>query len=187
MKLIDRILQRWRISKAVKHLPDGSRVLDIGCFGGELFSMAGGRIRTGVGIDPLLPDSQDMEQFENIVFVKGFFPADMPTLTDRFDSIVALAVFEHVPEDMQHDFVRVCFDLLNENGKVILTVPSPFVDKILAILAKLRLIDGMSMDEHHELSIGGISDLFEKNGFLLLRHSKFQLGLNNLFVFQKGN
>ena len=183
MKLIDKILQRWRISIALKHIPARSRILDIGCFNGELFKHAGSRLRSGLGIDPVTAVTDTAAA--NTVVVKGFFPADIPAGTEKFDVITVLAVLEHISEENLTDFVRACYDWLNPRGKVILTVPSPLVDKILVILLKLRLIDGMSVDEHHGFSLGDIPGLFRKSHFILMRHSKFQLSLNNLFIFEK--
>jgi cyclopropane fatty-acyl-phospholipid synthase-like methyltransferase len=185
MKLIDRILQKWRMSKALKNIPPGSRLLDIGCYKGELFEYTGNRISSGLGIDPLLIDFSDKMFFENIVLVKGFFPKDIPPETEKFDVITALAVFEHIPAEILHDFVAECYTWLNYTGRVILTVPSPFVDNILSVLIKLRLIDGMCIEEHYGLSLDNIFRLFGQNDFILLKYSTFQLGLNNLFVFQK--
>ena len=185
MKLIDRILQRWRIYKVLPSIPKSSYVLDIGCFAGELFQLAGKRIYGGLGIDPLLSASFSKSAHEDFTYVKGVFPDDMPVQEKKFDAIVILAVFEHIPENMINDFISACFNILNEYGRVILTIPCPFVDKILIFLRKLRLIDGMSLEEHHEFPVGGIFNLFEKHAFKLLKHSKFQFGLNNLFVFEK--
>lgn len=185
MKFLDHVLQKWRRAKTLKYIPEGSRLLDIGCLDGGYFSYAGKHIRDGLGIDPLLNDMSNKNVRDGITLVKGFFPRDIPMETKRFDIITALAVFEHIPIDLLQDFVTACYLLLNEKGLVILTVPSPLVDKILIILSRLRLVDGMSLEEHHELSINGIKNLFIENGFDLLIHSTFQLGLNNLFVFQK--
>jgi 2-polyprenyl-3-methyl-5-hydroxy-6-metoxy-1,4-benzoquinol methylase len=195
MKTIDRILQKWRMSKALQHIPAGSRLLDIGCFDGSFFVYAGNRLNSGLGIDPLLIEDTVAEREartlsiethrDSITLVKGFFPKDIPAGTEKFDVITALAVFEHIPEEMLQDFVAACHSWLNDKGLVILTVPSPFVDKILVVLSKLRLIDGMSLEEHHELPVEGICNLYTNNAFTLLKHSTFQLGLNNLFVFRK--
>ena len=51
----------------------------------------------------------------------------------------------------------------------------------------LRLIDGMSLEEHHGFDSRQTPAIFSAAGLQLLKKPKFQLGLNNLFVFRRGN
>ena len=96
-----------------------------------------------------------------------------------------LAVIEHVPEGAKAAWVSACHRLLADNGRVVLTVPSPRVDAILAVLRFFRLADGTALEEHHGFDPGEVTPLFESAGFSLVTHKTFQLGLNNLFVFTK--
>ena len=68
---------------------------------------------------------------------------------------------------------------------MIITVPSPFVDQILKVLTTLRLVHGMSVEEHHGYDIKQTAQIFSAPNFRLLSHERFQLGLNNLFVFER--
>ena len=185
MKIIDLLLQKWRMSKVLKHIPVCSRLLDIGCFKGELFEFLNNHLHSGVGIDPLFNNLPRKNLSENVTLINGYFPKDIPTGIEKFDVITILAVFEHIPNEISQNFISSCYSLLNSNGLVILTVPSPIVDKILIILSKLRLIEGMSLEEHHGLSLENITEAFYKNNFKLLKHSTFQFGMNNLFIFNK--
>ena len=73
---------------------------------------------------------------------------------------------------------------LEETG-VIVTVPAGFVDVIIHLLCKVRLADGMSLDEHHGYDPRTTPHVFGRFGFVLERHRRFQLGLNHLFVLRK--
>ncbi len=53
------------------------------------------------------------------------------------------------------------------------------------LLKRLRLIDGMSLEEHHGYDVGETTAIFGEPDFRLVRHRKFQLGLNNLFIFER--
>jgi hypothetical protein len=67
---------------------------------------------------------------------------------------------------------------------VVLTVPNPIVDQMLKALKRLGLLEGMSIDEHQGLNPNSLPELFNKASFSLRTRRGFQLGLNNLFVFE---
>jgi hypothetical protein len=59
------------------------------------------------------------------------------------------------------------------------------VDTILGVLGRLRMIDGMSLDEHYGFDPGRTEAVFAPPAFRLAVRRRFQLGLNNLFVFER--
>ena len=179
MKLIDRVLQRWRIAVAAPWIPAGAQVLDVGCADGALFTVLHGRIAGGVGIDP---DAPSLER-SGVRLVRGRFPDDAPD--QRFDAITMLAVIEHLPESSYTAVGEAAARLLRDGGRLIATVPEPAVDRIVHLLQRLRLAAGMSLHEHHGFATARTRAIFEPAGFTLLRHRRFQLGLNNLFVFER--
>jgi 2-polyprenyl-3-methyl-5-hydroxy-6-metoxy-1,4-benzoquinol methylase len=181
VKWFDRVLQSWRISKVKPFIGDGSRVLDIGC-ADEAFVNQVPAAGVYVGIDPELERSYTRDKS---TFIKGLFPQDLPTDTPPFDAIVMLAVLEHVPADAQVRLARDCFDALSPGGKVLITVPSPATDYVLAVLRTLRIIHGMSLEQHYGFDVGKTPELFTAAGFELMYRRRFQIGFNNLFVFRK--
>jgi hypothetical protein len=68
---------------------------------------------------------------------------------------------------------------------VIVTVPSPRVDDILGVLTRLRLVKGMSLEEHYGFDPAQTESVFSPPRFRVAHRGRFQLGLNNLFVFEK--
>ncbi len=180
MNFGDRFLQRWRIAKARPYLPAGAEVLDIGCADGALFRQVPGLGRS-VGIDP---DLRGITQVGSAALIGGTFPE---ALTDDspFDAITLLAVLEHIPAVDQPRLAADVARFLKPGGHLIVTVPAPAVDHLTAVLRRLRLIHGMSLEEHSGFDVGKTEGLFVQVGLKLLKHQKFQLGLNNLFVFQK--
>ena len=184
MKHLDKVLRDWRIRVASRYIRPNDKILDFGCFDGHLFKMLESKpIGSSVGIDPLITESIGMGKHE---LISGTFPECLPE-SRTFDCIVMLAVLEHIPREQQRQFDWEFFKLLNPSGRIIITVPSASVDQILTVLIKLRLIDGMSVDEHYGFKTEEVFTLFDNERYTLLKYSKFQLGLNNLFVFQKLN
>ena len=181
MKAIDRMLQKWRISMVRPYIAPGSRVLDIGCADGELFRSIG-CIDEGVGIDPDLPPSAISSG--RAMLLKGLFPHALPD--DRpFDVIALLAVLEHVPPELQRELAFACATYLKPGGNLVITVPAPAVDAILVVLRGLRLIHGMALEQHYGYDPNQTPAIFAVPGMKLFQARRFQLGLNNLFVFKK--
>jgi len=183
MKFLDRVLRDYRIKVTSKYIKANDRVLDIGCSDGYLFEKLKTKpLGPSVGLDPLLNDEI---VHENYRLIPGKFPYDLPSDNKEFDCITMLAVLEHIPRDQQKKLNNQFNTYLRFSGRIIITVPSPFVDYILWVLCKLHLIDGMSVEEHYGFKVGEVTQLIDSNQFKLLKHKKFQLGLNNLFVFEK--
>jgi SAM-dependent methyltransferase len=178
MRELDRLLQRWRIAKALPWVRPGARLLDVGCFDDSLLRRAAPRVEKAVGVDPL---AQPLTR-GNTEILCGAVPG-VPFPDASFDCITLLAVLEHIPD--REAFARECFRLLSPGGRLVITVPRPAVDKILDVLLALRLIDGMSLEEHDGFDIERTRPIFEAAGLSLLRRRSFQLGLNCLFVFEK--
>ncbi|MEO6994959.1 MAG: class I SAM-dependent methyltransferase [Lacunisphaera sp.] len=181
MKQLDRFIQRWRMRQAIRFIPGNARVIDIGAHEGELFKALGATLVRGFGIEPL---RESVVEAENFVVVPGFFPSARPT-EGGWNAVTMLAVLEHIPTAAQPELAAACRELLAPGGRVIITVPSKAVDHILAILRWLRLIDGMSLEEHYGFEPADTEKIFAPPGFRLLHRSTFQLGLNHLYVFER--
>jgi len=180
MTWLDHFLQRRRIAQARPFLSAGARVLDVGSADGALFSAVDFLGAGCLGIDPTLRQPVAGKNFQ---VVPGFFPQDMPAVAP-FDAVTLLAVLEHFPAAACASLAAGCRQFLKPGGKVIITVPSPRVDRILALLQKLRLVHGMSLEEHHGYEVRRTAEIFCPPHFRLVCHRPFQLGLNNLFVFE---
>lgn len=183
MKAIDKFLRAWRTRIALKAVPKSlGAVLDIGC-GDEGYLLRRLTAAKRDGIDPTLTGEY---REPGLLLVSGFFPSDLPRfgLTGPYGAIFALAVFEHLAEyDME--LARAALpNLLSPGGRLIITVPHPFVDRILDILLFLHLVDGQAVEEHHGFDPADLLRL-TSDRIRLVSRTSFQLGLNNLFVFER--
>ena len=181
MKPLDRLLQRWRIKQAATFIPQGARLLDIGCADGALYRILKPKLQSYVGLDPTLPGSVNEG---NCQFIAGSFPEDFPSLP-AFDVITMLAVIEHLPREMQDRAAEACVECLSPDGILILSTPSPSVNRLLWILRGMRVIDGMSLDEHYGFEPKQVPKVFHHRELDFIHHQSFELGLNHLFVFRK--
>jgi 2-polyprenyl-3-methyl-5-hydroxy-6-metoxy-1,4-benzoquinol methylase len=176
---VDIHLQRRRIAAALRWIPAGGHVLDVGCADGALFDRGRPRIASGVGID-----TRDGQPWVDGPFEQrtGSFPEALHP-DDRFDAVVMLAVVEHLHDEELHHWAAAVPAALNAGGRLIITTPSPSVDHILAVGMRLRLLDGMEAHQHHGFEPGEVPRIFSVPGLALEHRSRFELGFNHLFVF----
>lgn len=173
------MLQRWRAAKALPWIRTGDRLLDIGCFDRILMEQAAPRLKSAVGVDPLIENGET----DNLRWMRGRFPDEITFEPESLDCITMLAVLEHVPDPA--GLAAACARVLAPGGRVVITVPHLIVDRLIDVLIWLRLVDGMSEEEHHGYDVGQTRPIFEAAGFELLAAAYFQLGANRLFVFEK--
>jgi 2-polyprenyl-3-methyl-5-hydroxy-6-metoxy-1,4-benzoquinol methylase len=180
MTWLDDFLQQWRIRVVLPELPPKPRVLDIGTRDGTLFRRAGA---SGLGIDPELIEAAPLP---GVTLVKGMFPDGLPSLpAGSFDAATALAVVEHVPDGELASWADALARLMNPGGVLVITVPNPTVDKILHVLMRLRLVAGMEAHQHHGFEPGDLDKIFTGPSWRCKKRRTFQLGLNNLFVYER--
>lgn len=185
MKFLDKVIRYWRVKVALRHVPAGIRsAFDIGCDDGFLLRQLDRPRIIKEGVDPRLEANRLLQ--DGTQLLKGYFPkcVEEEQLRGPYDVIFALAVFEHFSEEDIACSASAISKLLTPEGKLIVTVPHPFVDRILDVLMFVRLIDGQATEEHHGFDP---DDLVKRlsSSMKLVRRERFQFGLNNLFVFGK--
>jgi SAM-dependent methyltransferase len=181
MKALDRYLQKKRIARARPFVRKGDVVLDVGCADGEMFEAWRGHIKYGYGVDPLVGKKTETPLY---TLLPGLFPEALPPGM-TCDVITMLAVLEHIQPEEQAKLAQDCYKTLNPGGRVVITVPSPQVDHIIHFLSRVGVLDAETKHEHYGFDVKQTPSLFPAPLFRMIESKSFQLGLNNLFVFEK--
>ncbi len=150
---VEKWLQTYRFNIIRKYL--FGRILDFGCNNQELQLHYNLPNYTGVN---------------SISEVKG-----------EFDTIVVLAVIEHMDQLEGIKVIDTLMSHLGNNGVLVLTTPSPISKYILEVLSFFRLIDKDNLKEHkYYWSKRDLLDSFKG-----CEYKKFQFGLNQLVAIWK--
>ena len=134
---IVRAIGRGEPFQTLPFVRPGGSVVDVGCHEGAFFDAARDRVSSGIGVDVHEPERWVGDPFELHV-------GRLPDLVDdgrTFDAIVALAVVEHLSRDELQAWSEAVPALLAPGGRLVITTPSPAVDRLLDLLITLRLLD----------------------------------------------
>jgi SAM-dependent methyltransferase len=97
------------------------------------------------------------------------------------DVVTMLAVIEHLePQRLERLFAEV-YRILKPSGIYIITTPAPWTDRLLRIMARLRLASSAEIDEHKGCyDRASIFDMLATAGFRgeSMRGGYFELGVN---------
>jgi SAM-dependent methyltransferase len=147
--LLEPLLARLRARKANSLIPESSRrgrILDIGC-GQVPFFLLHTEFAEKIGVE-----RSPSGDYEGIALVATDVERIkyLPFGDRTVDVITMLAVVEHLsPEgliELLRDFRRV----LKPGGRLVVTTPAHWVDPILVIMSKLRLVSPTEIDEHQK-------------------------------------
>ena len=101
------------------------------------------------------------------------------------DTILCLAVVEHIVVEEVYKIFSKFKTVLNKDGRIFLTTPTKMAKPILEFLAWIGVLDRQNIAEHkHYWGKRELYDLAKKTGFVVKKYRKFQLGFNQLAVFE---
>ena len=103
----------------------------------------------------------------------------------RFDTIVALAVIEHLEVPEIYKLFKKFKNILNENGHILITTPTLIAKPILDLMALTGLAEKDNIDEHkHYWNKKELLDLAQATGFIVQKYKKFQMGFNEFVIME---
>lgn len=168
-------LRKRRQKKARPYIR--GRVLDCGCGVGTLSEMCRPDSYLGVDVDEW---SIDVARKTHPRFR---FDTDLPE-TGEFDTIVALAVIEHISDPVA--LLERFKSRLGAEGRIVLTTPHPSIEYVHTIGARIGLFSAHASEEHERLiDYGRMKELSAKAGLVIEKYECFLLGANQLFVLRR--
>jgi ubiquinone/menaquinone biosynthesis C-methylase UbiE len=180
---LEPILRKFRIKRVIKHIPQGCRLLDVGCGHSATFLRAiSNHISEGVGVDFKVTT----ESVSNISTIQTHIENELPFADASFDVVTMLAVLEHIEDDVS--VIAETHRVLKPQGKLILTVPSVWAKPVLEFLAfRLGLVSRSEILDHKQYYTRQklMQDLIIEGNFTNFYHYYFQLGMNNFCIVEK--
>lgn len=177
--LLSPYLRRQRFAAARPFLR--GRVLDVGCGTGGLSQWVEPDTYLGVEVDAL---SRGRAQVAN---PRHRFVASLAEVDGKFDTVLALAVIEHVSDPAV--FLATLADHLQRapEPRVVVTTPHPSVDWVHDAGAAVGLFSRHANEEHedlldrHKLRAAGAAA-----GLTMLSYKRFLFGANQIASFARG-
>jgi 2-polyprenyl-3-methyl-5-hydroxy-6-metoxy-1,4-benzoquinol methylase len=170
-------LRRKRV-EATKPYYNG-RVLDYGCGIGTLADLIPADRFYGVDVDEESVRIAKVDHPKHTFGLCDELPAE-----EMFDTIVSLAVIEHVSDPVA--FIENLKSHLNPGGKIVLTTPNPIFEPIHDLGSHIGLFSHDALDEHESLmNKGQIVQLAKDTSIKLELYSRFLWGANQLIVLSK--
>jgi 2-polyprenyl-3-methyl-5-hydroxy-6-metoxy-1,4-benzoquinol methylase len=157
-KPLEKLLQRYRFNKVNKFL--FGDVLDFGGNEGEL--------------KPFVKGDYTIVNYDH-----------SPIYNKTFDTIVLLAVIEHLEIKEVLLIFKKLKDCLREDGTIFLTTPTLASKPILEFLAFFHILDKKNIEEHrHYWNKIELFRLAEDTNYKIIKYKKFQFGFNQYLVLR---
>jgi SAM-dependent methyltransferase len=154
------------------------RILDFGCGSGALAEFVPSDCYLGVDID------DDSLQQARIRFPHHRFLSTLPSEKEKFDTIVALAVIEHVtnPAGLLKNLAVYLRE--SSSAHLIVTTPHPSFHWLHDVGAAFGIFSRHVSEEHKEL-LDRKEEAGVQAGLSLVWYRRFLLGANQIAVYRK--
>jgi len=167
-------LRKKRITMTCPYIQ--GRVLDYGCGVGVLAEIC--KCDTYLGFDI---DEESLEIARKSY--PGFHFTSKISEREHFDTIVSLAVIEHVPDPaaLLAKFKRI----LRPEGRIVVTTPHPSFEWMHTLSSKIGLCSAHASEEHKQLiNYRLLKELATEADLIIEKYERFLFGANLLFVLR---
>lgn len=156
------------------------KILDVGCGTGTLSEK--------ISPDDYLGVEVDHTSLEKAIsqFPKHSFQSNLPEDKQQYDTVIALAVIEHVknPDNFLAELKKQLKP--EKTAKIIITTPHPSMDWVHNLGAAIGLFSKHANEEHEELldrtklkMVGSIANL------QLVKYQRFLFGANQIAIYKQ--
>jgi ubiquinone/menaquinone biosynthesis C-methylase UbiE len=170
-------LQRSKIANRLIPIElRNGKILDIGCGSIPIF-LNTILFKEKYGIDKI-----ECRNSRNIQFVRHDFEeiSVLPFQDNSFDVVSLLAVIEHIKPEKVSLLVDEIRRVLKPDKILILTTPAAWSDRLLRLMAKLRLVSSFEIEEHKDIyTTKKLKNILIQSGFL---KSEIQTGYFEFFA-----
>lgn len=152
------------------------RILDVGCGSHPLF-LERTKFKEKCGLDPMA-DTAGFPQL-SLVRRSALQSGRLPYNDGSFDVVTMLAVIEHVTPEEAKALLLETARVLKQGGLLIVTTPASWSDRLLRIMAGLRLVSRVEIEEHKcAYDRGTLRGLMLGTGFKEVEVGLFEAFLN---------
>jgi 2-polyprenyl-3-methyl-5-hydroxy-6-metoxy-1,4-benzoquinol methylase len=176
--LLSPFLRQQRINAVLPYLT--GRVLDVGCGTGVLSNYVPSKMYVGFDVDDYSLQSA------RATYPEYEFVRDLPPIPEKFDTIIALAVIEHMDDPTL--FLSALVERMNssEQSKIVITTPNPVFKGLYRIGARLGIFSRHASDEHKALlNYKNLASFAKQSGLCIQKHHYFLFSANQLVIFRK--
>ncbi len=184
MAILSKRLANWRHQQISPYIE--GNILDIGCGNAIVLREYKLRIKHYCGIEQHQVHVERLRaEFAGFDFFKKDLDNEPLNIDQTFDVILMMAVIEHLWN--QKYIFNQLVPLLKENGKIIVTTPTPFGNDIIHPLgAKLGLFAQSAVDDHIVIyNKRRFKTLATEFGLTLIKYKQFQIFSNQLAILSR--
>ncbi len=180
--MLECFLAKKRAGVACKLIPTefrSGRLLDVGC-GTFPYFLEMIDFREKYGVDRVITKNRAQDISSSLINFDLENENLLPFNDGYFDVVTMLAVLEHLqPLNVSH-IVEECRRVLKSNGLLIITTPASWTEKLLKMMAALKLISPEEIDEHKDVyNHTKIGSLLSGAGF---RQERMRFGYFELYM-----
>lgn len=181
--LLSNFLQKKRI-QAVAPFLQGD-ILDIGCGYSEIIHLLPPTSHyIGVDKNPIAIERMRGKFPNRTFYVLDLECQPLPLENQKFDTIVMLAIIEHL-QHPEYIFEQIPI-FMKDSANLLITSPTSIAERIHCLGAKLFLFSRLAIEEHqHIYSKDSLNTLLNQFNLVTSEYKKFLLGLNQLWIVRK--